>query len=338
MTNASTDEYLLLNEIFFPTAIKDWNKLYNGQNLYFVHYTSVEAFSSILEHEQIWLRDVRAMNDTQEVQYGYSMIKEIIQQDTIKKKMFEAFNTYDDDIAKISQDSINFFLKQGFESFLTEVFVTCLSIHQSPEDDHGRLSMWRGYNKGSTGVALIINRNIMNEESVLPVALSGVDYIHKDTTEKKIIEIIDRIRDDRLALSKIHQQMLYAGQKLGIWEYLMEALIYASVCIKHPGFKEEKEWRIIYMPRLRRRQMNLEEYKYHRCINGTVQKIYAIPLDKETAKKTGISLDSIIDRIIIGPCKFPDVTREGIISMMEEKGICDAENRVAISGIPLRPE
>jgi len=336
MTDASTNEYLLLNETFFPTAIKDWSKFYGEENLRFVHYTSAEAFFSILESEEIWLRDVRAMNDTQEVQYGYSMIRKIIQQDNIQKKMSEAFAAHDADIAQIAKDSVNLFLEKGFESFLNEVFVACLSVHPSSEDAHGRLSMWRGYNKGNAGVAVIINKSIMDEESVLPVALSGVDYIDKDKAETKIVEVIDKIRDHSPALSKIHKNMLYAGQKLGIWGYLIDALIYASVCIKHPGFLEEKEWRIIYMPRLQRGQIKLEPN--YKCINGTVQKIYPIPLNKKTAKETGLSLDSIIDKVIVGPCKFPDITKEGIISLMKEKGIHDAKKRVVISGIPLRPE
>jgi len=335
MTDASTNERLLLNKIFFPTAIKDWEEHYNSENLHFVHYTSAEAFSSILEHEEIWLRDVRAMNDTQEVKYGYDMIKETMQKENIKEKMTEAFVACGEDVAKSASNAIDFFLKEGFESFLTEVFVACLAEHQSFEDDHGRLSMWRGYNKGGTGVAIILNKNIMDEDTILPVFLSGVDYIDRNETEEKIEEIVNNIHKNSQKLSTIHQRMLRKGQQSGICADLIRALIFAPICIKHPGFSEEKEWRIIHMPEF---QYEEELPKKHQCINGTIQKIYTIPLDKDTAEKTGMSLDSIIDKVIIGPCKFPDVTKEGIISLMKEKGILDAEKRVVISGIPLRPE
>jgi len=254
MPNRSEDHINLFREIFFPAAVKKWKEFHENKNLCFSHYTSAEALYSILENKEFWLRDVRDMNDTQEIQHGYELIKDIIQREDVHNKICKTFSVYR--AGDAAKKALNDFCKGKY--FSKKVFVACFSEHNL-KDDHGRLSMWKGYGKRGTGVAVIPDKTIMNEKTTLPVSLSNVEYI-KDTDkiEKHIEMIIKNVCNKRQELLKISQEIPEKEFASEIYGYLISALIYGSICIKHPGFEEEKEWRVVYIPDY------LEEEKNHK--------------------------------------------------------------------------
>ena len=60
--------------------------------------------------------------------------------------------------------------------------------------------------------------------------------------------------------------------------YVFTTLLAAVTCLKHEGFREEREWRAIYSPRL------LPPSALMQCstqiIAGVPQVVYSIPFDK----------------------------------------------------------
>jgi hypothetical protein len=50
----------------------------------------------------------------------------------------------------------------------------------------------------------------------------------------------------------------------------------------------------------------------------------------------GATIPELIDRIIIGPMKYPTVTVNAFVEMLFDAGIQDAAERVVVSRIPLR--
>jgi hypothetical protein len=100
------------------------------------------------------------------------------------------------------------------------------------------------------------------------------------------------------------------------------------------GFREEREWRVIYSPAYAKSDVLIPDIQ---SIRGVPQQIYKIPLkDIPDQSLVGIELHSLIDRVIVGPTQYPQATYGALVSLLEKAGMTDARKRVVVSDIPLR--
>lgn len=68
-------EYLVtMRRMFLPCHAKIIDGLPKEDRL-FVHYTSAENGINIIKNKEIWLRNVRCMNDFSEVEHGMSVLQ-----------------------------------------------------------------------------------------------------------------------------------------------------------------------------------------------------------------------------------------------------------------------
>jgi hypothetical protein len=113
-------------------------------------------------------------------------------------------------------------------------------------------------------------------------------------------------------------------------------LLATAVCLKHPGFAEEKEWRVMHVHGVHpmgKLTLGTE------TINGFPQPVMKLPLRNVSDGEhliTGLEIDELVERVIIGPTKFPDAVWEAMVASLSETGVSDPEHRVVISDIPLR--
>lgn len=115
-------------------------------------------------------------------------------------------------------------------------------------------------------------------------------------------------------------------------EHLIKNIFYLSiVSIKHAGFEEEAEWRILFDERKHTSSGSLSTEV--ECIKNTPQKVAKLSLNlslKEDQKT------SCLHKIIIGPCANPEIIREAFIKVLRDKGYAEPEKIIHISDIPLR--
>jgi hypothetical protein len=108
----------------------------------------------------------------------------------------------------------------------------------------------------------------------------------------------------------------------------------AVICLKHEGFHEEKEWRVIHHPG---RMPSPFIDSSVEVISGLPQRVYKIHFKNDPASGlTGLEPSELIDRIIIGPTQFPWVMGEAFVSALRDAGVTDADKRVFASQIPVR--
>lgn len=112
-------------------------------------------------------------------------------------------------------------------------------------------------------------------------------------------------------------------------------LRYSVLCVKHPGFAEEREWRIFVTNFLQ--HSDVLEKAVH-TVRGTPQHVLKIPMCKSVNATLRRSFADVVQGIIIGPCAFPDIAARAFRDLLVDAGIEpeDASRRVSISGIPLR--
>jgi hypothetical protein len=118
-----------------------------------------------------------------------------------------------------------------------------------------------------------------------------------------------------------------------IWTVFVMLLV-GVTCLKHEGFQEEREWRLIYSPK--RMPSTLVESSTE-TVGGIPQIVYKFPIDGTVSEALGqLDLSRIFDRVIIGPSPYPWVMYEAFVEALVKAGVTDATARVVISNIPIR--
>jgi hypothetical protein len=193
------------------------------------------------------------------------------------------------------------------------------------EEKHGKLSMWRGYG-GPQGVALVFNVPFGQVgKGKTMFFLSAVGYF--DSVDDHLKDIMTNIEAERVFLSSVPADWLLNTT------FLM--LVIAATCLKHPGFSDEDEWRLLYLPSTWKSNLVREEQVEIRL--GHPEKVCKIYLsDFKQAGISGTDLDSLVDRIIVGPSEYQEEIRRYIVDALKSAGVSNADGRVQLSGIPFR--
>ena len=152
----------LLGDIFFQSARTETDRVMNSENQ-LVHYTSASGAMSILDPKSpaIWLRSTRCMNDRQEVDGGIARISAVMSEKSIVDRLWTALNDCHSDLAL----EVARLLDDTIPTLPYATWIACLSEHLPRENKSGRLSMWRGYGGGDTGVAIVLNKQLLSSPS-----------------------------------------------------------------------------------------------------------------------------------------------------------------------------
>ena len=320
MTNQISPDQERLARILFPYAYER-NLSARQQSTRFAHYTSAEAAMSILRSKEVWMRKSSCMNDFLEVQYGLARLYRAYGQSEAGKSFKATLN-------KIFQ-GITTDIETLFDSwaphFQANTYFTCLSEHENKEDTFGRLSMWRAYGQ-ATGVALIVNNAVfLNPSDGFGAYSTPVAYLNDQEFEKQFRQVAENINKEADFIKTEGREAVTAR--------IFHMLRFASLSTKHPGFAEEKEWRIVYCPTLESSQYLIKDIQ---VFGGIPQTIYKIPLRDISEVGLVASIPNLINRIIIGPTQYPLALAEAFHDLLAEAQVPEPGSRICVSDIPLR--
>lgn len=325
---ATIQDEFKLREIFVPHEGRRRNDLIK-HNRRLIHYTSAAAAVSIIRNGRVWMRNVRCMNDYMEIEHGFQLLQRSFSPpvDTEAEKGLRAIGAALDSVFPgLAEEGIKWFDGWLFQ-LRNKTYVTCLSEHDDSENEFGRLSMWRSYTASQVGVGLVINPLPLYTIGENFGAFSSPVYYFNDEDLKSLfLEIAGNISDARDYLKSMGRDEVKG--------YFCLLLRVIAMCTKHPGFLEEKEWRIMHTEVLDDRgNLELEV----ECIGGIPQPIYKIPLeDHEASGMKGIAIPDLLERVLIGPTQFPIPVWDAIVLELERAGVENAQEKVSFSNIPLR--
>lgn len=309
-----------LQALFMPHAFRRMSE-FNTGNHRFVHYTSADAALSIIQNKEIWLRNVTVMNDFSEIEYGLRCLQASWAGENGIRLRSELNGVHPNLADKIAEQFNNFLFNLRHDTY-----VSCLSEHSDKEDKVGRLSMWRAYGS-SGGIALVLNRSpFFAETDALHAYTSPVAYLSGEEFDLAFAEIAD------LASSNLRVLKAYSVET--IINTIFNAFRFAVVSTKHPGFAEEREWRVVYSPTINASNL-IQEIVV--SVRGVPQKIYKIPLtDVPERGLFGIELPRLIERIIIGPTQYKSASYFAFVAALASAGVENPEHLVFTSNIPVR--
>ncbi len=309
-----------LFEIFHPFAVKKTKKR-SKPGKRFVHYTSAENAVSMIVKKEIWMRKASLMNDYMEIEHGMECL-----QHSYDGENGDEFRQAIDDLFPGISDELQERFNGWLPHFRVGTFLTSLSEHDKSEDEHGRLSMWRSYG-GVTGVGVVLNPAVfLTPSDALNAYTSPVAYLNPKEFKMKFDEITTNVMNKTDWLKTCEKQI--------VLNYLFSMFRFAVLCTKHPGFAEEREWRIIYAPEFEKSKRIIEEIK---TIKGIPQTICKLPLkDFPEEGLVGASIPELVERIIVGPNDHAYEVKATFIRLLQGAGMSDASQKVFVSGIPLR--
>lgn len=307
-------------ELFFPYAFEHSMRGIQ-QQIRFAHYSSAEAAMKMLSSNEVWMRKASAMNDFREIQYGRDLLLGAYKSEA-GKQLRSALDTIFPGITGEIEELFN----GWYPYFEADTYLTCISEHDPSEDRLGRLSMWRAYG-GATGVAVVLKGTpFLAPTDALKAYTSPVAYLSEAQFQHEFERMAHGLLGDL--------EFISSRGKAATLHNMFEAFRAATICTKHPGFHEEREWRVVYSPKFEQSTRIAQSVEMIRGVPQIVQKIPLVDAPEEGL--VGITIPDLVDRVIIGPTDFPDEIREAFIELMSAKGVADADQKVIISDIPLR--
>lgn len=287
------------------------------------HYTSIATLERIMANDELWFSNPLFMNDLDELRFGMSE----------GAREFRASQELRDVLGEKRSSIVHEVFEDYFTKFsgtqALDVYVLCFSEHDASEGD-GLLSMWRGYGGNGNGAAIIVDTGKFEPVEASPIIVSRVEYL---TAGQRIGWIKEKLSE----LAKLFREVEVPDDKLHIpvWSFFERLKIF-SIFTKHCGFKEEQEWRAVYL-RERDESKALDEMLGYAVGSRGVEpklKLKVQPIEGVTA--AGFCLENIVKEIILGPAVSSHLAISAVGRMLDSLGKRGLAKSISASSTPYR--
>lgn len=288
------------------------------------HYTKVAVLESILRNNEIWFSHPLLMNDPEEVSFGLNTGAQLL---FANDKIRAACGTVQR--FELLKNTFVYWFNRFAKEDLPKTFVLCFSEH-TPADDDGLLSMWTRYADQQRGAAIVFDtaQVVPRDGSFLIIA-----RVHYGTNQQRIewiqtllercADIIanNAIPDDKLAVCSF---------------FIFQRLKLFAIFTKHNGYREENEWRVVYMRDIGDSELLNHMIGYWNGPRGPEPKLkFKLATIAGMPETENLSLSRLTDRIILGPL-LPPLAVDACANMVEALGHSELKNRIRRSTIPSR--
>lgn len=298
--------YDALAQALFSYAVSRSARLVRD-NVKLAHYTTAENALNIVTGETIGLRNAAIMSDHSEIQHGRSLLDAASAASALGRRLFGVLHGAHPGLAERIMEHMREQRTQARE----RVFMVSLS-ETDADDRLGRLSMWRAYGGCTSGAALVFNPQIFNDaQPQLQAFASPVLYGGYGEFAPRLEAIIHTLECEPHLLSNVSPDTAF--------KVVSSAFDYAILSIKHIGFQEEREWRVIHRPY---DHTSTHIVKAVTSIAGTPQLVYQMPLvNRPGLNVRGLTLDRLLHRVLVGPSLHPETTWRALVEALRVKGV-----------------
>jgi len=290
------------------------------------HYTSLATLEKILATDEVWFSNPLLMNDFEELRFGMISAAGLIRESA---GIRDACGS--SDRANLFLESFEAYFKQFENEHAFDTYVLCLSEHD-PDDFDGVLSMWRGYGGNGSGIAVVIDTKQFNTVDASPLIVAKVRY---GSTQERLDQLTSLLAlfSDILGTARISDEKLYVAAYL-----LFERVKLFALYSKHRGFQEEEEWRIVADPQRDTAKRLASMLHYAIGPRGAEPKLRMriAPIDGLSHADHEMSLEKVIERIILGPTASSPMAKKAVLRMLEKLKKSSLVGRVHASTIPFR--
>lgn len=292
------------------------------------HYTSPAGLLGIVTSDSLWVSDARYLNDVRELKQAGTVINHVLR----KKKR-----------AKL--DHMDLYALLSIDSFGRNWRPLLRANIASLSEERDLLSQWRAYCRSGGFAVGFATRNLRRALSKQGYTLAPCIY-----DAKKQREIIDMCVEVALSANRTCIGAGYSVDGSGEQASVVFAALAASYAplFKHPSFSEEREWRVIPRPHIRR--VTSSWWKKALANADVLARIDAPALPESKVEfregrsvlipyhPLALSLDGNgpINQIVVGPSNEMDLSVESARHFLKRHGLSGA--RVLRSRCSYRPD
>jgi hypothetical protein len=307
--------------VFLPSLHEGIGRaLATGQR--FVHYTGAAAAVSMIRNRELWLRNTQCMNDFSEVKHGLELLGR-----AYRSAAGERLTGFFESVFPGIRREVAERMEALADTVAFDTYIGCVSEHADSEDGIGRLSMWRAYSGGG-GVAFVLKSAplVGAGSDALAVFTGPVEYAARRAFFERFGRFVEGIMGEGAYLEALGAERACRA--------LVGSYHFAALSTKHPGFAEEREWRLAFTRTLQ--GAGDLERSVELC-RGEPQVVYKLPLTRRPGREgASTALADILEALIIGPCESPRAVSEAFVELLDAAGVEDAAGRVQVSDIPVR--
>jgi len=278
------------------------------------HYTKAEAFQKILSSGTFWASDIRYMNDASEVAY----VSEILKSE-IREAMKSA---HEDDQREL--------LERIARTFSVTEMVHVFALCFSELDDS--IPQWIAYagRRGGFAIGMSLKPHLLQAkfaDEIQPNHFVKVVYDNDKLVafSKDLIAQVVKLYHAARVQVAVHLRTLIIAKFCEAWRDGFSNLL---LSFKHPGFKYEKEWRLVYSVL----KWVEKDTQYH---VGTMGLIPHLPL-KLTHTAGPHRHRFPLAEVVQEPTAEPELALEALASFLGNLGYRDPMVQVRRSTMPLR--
>lgn len=295
------------------------------KKLTFAHYTAATTAYKILSSREIWLNNITGANDYSELQHAKACLLKSLELSENKDRIGEIWNSFS---VSENEFSLENYINDNQAARYTETYVFCVSEQEisetNPENKLGRLSMWRAYG-GSKNVSILFNTDLM-------IKLSS-DHIFTPVLYCDP-EDFNPYFDRFLAFLEDYREEIKRESKDTFIDIVKSAVEILLVSTKHPGFAEEREWRLV---RSRAVGPGYLPNPTTELVGSSISRVHKTPL-VQSEHLSNDDFAQMLDRVIIGPTTHPYPSGMAFIELVGTLGPIRMDPAVFISEIPIRRE
>lgn len=277
------------------------------------HYTKPEKLLSILEFGTIRFSNALFLNDKEEVTYSYRLIGTLIEEmPELNRDLF----------SKIKEHFYHRYknIIDGDDSSGNKYEYYTISF----STDNDNLTLWNNYSKGQTYTGY--NIGFCKKDLIADMEKQGFpsvygNIIYNRNTQLTILKMIfEKWNKEFEKLSRARSSQKNNDKKLDVLFELIDILSVISLFFKNPHFKDEKEYRIIFINNFRN-----DAFKQTKIFekNG----LFVPYIEYKFRKRT-------VDSINIGPTLEENIFYTSTCRMLSNFGY--EKKKINRSKIPLR--
>jgi Protein of unknown function (DUF2971) len=262
------------------------------------HYTTGSALLGILQTNTLYSTQVSCLNDSTEVRYASKLFRDSLSHQQTKYLQ--------DNPEKLFIDQALSFFEEDSEApnhVQQPYVVTCFS---ASKDD---LSQWRAYGGGENGYA--IGFKAKDLRGIPNGILARVIYydigLHSRLAEAVAAKTVAFFIQ---GLKKYGDENItnWTANFLATWDRVITQI---APMIKDPGFDSEREYRLI-------KNYQLDDLEHIRFIQKSAMLSRHLPLRPAPTANDPYKLP--ISEIIVGPCRYPHVSRASVETLLRQCG------------------
>lgn len=265
------------------------------------HYTTLSGLTGIVRSRTLWASDIRYMNDSAELKHSADLIRLEVQE-------------------RISRGEGKADVLGQFVDWVVHRITNGHLLFAASFRSHGNLlSQWRGYSTHGRGVSLGFSSEYILKCAERQQFQIG-KCIYEPARQRKLISQVVDVVEAQTAMQvqggESHSQLAAIYQK--VFEKIEIDLLRIAAVVKHPSFREEKEWRVVspvYTDYSQHKHFPIRFREAHAMLVPYVE--FDLRLDENCPPQ--------LDHLYLGPTSNINISMNSLRMFLAQQGITPAK-------------